>query len=214
MQPGDLSKKYTRAVMIGGALLCFAYLAYLITSQETLAFDTVIREWVYARRSPGLNAVLIAITYMGNWQSIVFLGMVLLLYKGTRREIGVPFAVISLCSTILYKAVKSFFARPRPDLSVRIIEQGGYSFPSGHSMNGIVCFGILIYLVRRYCKNRKVANLLTVLLSLLIIVIGCSRVYVGVHFPSDILAGWSLGAAFLCSAIIVLERIRGDSNDL
>lgn len=214
MNPGGMRKTYTRALIIGGALLCFAYLAYQVTAHEVLPFDTAIRYWAYGQRTPALNAVLITITYLGNWQTMVLLGIGLLLYPGTRRDIGVPFALISLSSTVFYKIVKSVFARPRPDLAVRIIEQGGYSFPSGHSMNGIVCFGILIYLIRRYCRNRKTANLLTAALSLLIIAIGCSRVYVGVHFPTDILAGWSLGAAFLCTAIIVLEKIRGEENDL
>lgn len=214
MNLNSMDKKYTRIIVIGGALVCFAYLAYMVTTRETLAFDTVIREWAYNQRSPALNRVLIAITYMGNWQSITLLGIALLLHPKTRKNIGLPFAVVSLSSTVLYKIVKSIFARPRPDVAVRLIEQGGFSFPSGHSMNGLVCFGILIYLIRRYCKNKKTANLLTGLLAALIFAIGCSRVYVGVHFPTDILAGWSLGAAFLTFAIIMLEKIRGEKHDL
>ena len=208
------SKKQIRAVIIGGALLCFAYVAYQISAAEVLPFDTVIREWVYARRNPGLNRVLIAITYLGNWQTVSLMGIFLLMVKSTRRSMGIPFVIISLSSTAVYKIVKGIFERPRPDLAVRLIEQGGYSFPSGHSMNGLVCFGILIYLIRRYCKNRKLANILTVLLGLLIFALGCSRVYVGVHFPTDIIGGWSLGAAYLCAAIIVFEKIRGERDDL
>lgn len=97
-------------------------------------------------------------------------------------------------------------------MEVRLIPQGGYSFPSGHSMNCIVCYGILIYLIRRYCPNKKAANILTVLLGLLIIGIGTSRVYVGVHFPTDVLGGWSLGLAFLLVSIIMLEKIRGEKE--
>lgn len=208
------SKKQIRAVIIGGALLCFAYVAYQISAAETLPFDTVIREWVYARRSPALNRVVVAITYLGNWQTVSLIGIFLLMVKSTRRNMGIPFVIISLSSTGVYKIVKEIFQRPRPELAVRIIEQGGYSFPSGHSMNGIVCFGILIYLIRRYCQNRKLANALTVLLGLLIAAIGCSRIYVGVHFPTDIIGGWSLGAAYLCIAIIVFEKIRGEKDDL
>lgn len=207
---GDL----TKWMIIGGALLCFAFVAYQVSSHEFLNFDTVIREWVYAHRTAVLSGFFIPVTYMGNWQSIVLLGLVLLLYKGTRRDIGLPFAVISLGSTVAYKVVKGFFQRPRPDIAVRLIEQGGYSFPSGHSMNGLVCFGILIYLIRRYCKNRKLADGLTVFLAVLITAIGLSRVYVGVHFPTDIIGGWSLGAVYLCLSIIILEKIRGKKHDL
>ena len=208
------SKKQIRAVIIGGALLCFAYVAYQISAAEVLSFDTAIREWVYARRNPGLNRVLITITYLGNWQMVSLMGIFLLMVKSTRMNMGIPFAVISLSSIVVYKAAKEIFQRPRPDFAVRLIEEGGYSFPSGHSMNGLVCYGILIYLIRRYCKNRKLANVLTGLLGFLIIAIGCSRVYVGVHYPTDIIGGWSLGAAYLCIAIIILEKVRGQKYDL
>ncbi|NBH60750.1 PAP2 family protein [Anaerotruncus sp. 80] len=208
------SKKQIRAVIIGGALLCFAYVAYQISAAEVLSFDTAIREWVYARRNPGLNRVLITITYLGNWQMVSLMGIFLLMVKSTRMNMGIPFAVISLSSIVVYKAAKEIFQRPRPDFAVRLIEEGGYSFPSGHSMNGLVCYGILIYLIRRYCKNRKLANVLTGLLGFLIIAIGCSRVYVGVHYPTDIIGGWSLGAAYLCIAIIILEKVRGQKDDL
>lgn len=207
-------KNICRLLIVGGALLCFACIAYWISTVDAPALDTAIRQQVYGLRSGLLNTVFIPITYMGNWQTITVLALVLLLLPGTRREIGVPFAVISIASTAVYKLVKEIFHRPRPELAVRLIEQGGYSFPSGHSMNCIVCYGILIYLIRRYCTNRRVADCLTVLLGLLIFLIGFSRIYVGVHFPTDVLGGWSLGLAFLLTCIMILERIKGDRNDL
>lgn len=213
MERIDREKFVLRSVMIGGALICFAYLAYMISNYDILGFDTVIREWAYEQRTPVLNRILIGVTYLGNWQTIVSLGLVLLAYPGTRKNIGLPFAVTAVSSTVIYKVAKSIFQRPRPDLAVRIIKEGGYSFPSGHSMNCLVIYGMLIYLTRRYCRNKRIANIITVVLSLLILAIGCSRVYVGVHFPTDILGGWSLGIAVLTTAIIIFERIRGGKND-
>lgn len=213
MERIDREKLVLRSVIIGGALICFAYLAYMISNYDVLGIDTVIREWAYGQRTPVLNRILIGITYLGNWQTIVSLGLVLLAYPGTRKNIGLPFAVTAVSSTVIYKAAKSIFQRPRPELAVRIIKEGGYSFPSGHSMNCLVIYGMLIYLTRRYCRNKRIANIITVVLSLLILAIGCSRVYVGVHFPTDILGGWSLGIAVLTAAIIIFERIRGGKND-
>lgn len=213
MERIDREKLVLRSVIIGGALICFAYLAYMISNYDVLGIDTVIREWAYGQRTPVLNRILIGITYLGNWQTIVSLGLVLLAYPGTRKNIGLPFAVTAVSSTVIYKVAKSIFQRPRPELAVRIIKEGGYSFPSGHSMNCLVIYGMLIYLTRRYCRNKRIANIITVVLSLLILAIGCSRVYVGVHFPTDILGGWSLGIAVLTAAIIIFERIRGGKND-
>lgn len=193
--------------------MCFACIAFLMNADYTSQFDDTIRYWVYGHRTPFLSAVMIPITYAGNWQSVVAIGLCLLLVPKTRKHIGVPFAVISLSSTVIYKAVKSLFERPRPELAVRLIEQGGFSFPSGHSMNCIVCYGLLIYLVRRYCPNRKAANALTVFFGALILLIGISRVYVGVHFPTDVLGGWSLGLAFLLTAITILEKMGGREHD-
>ena len=207
-------KVFPKLCIVGGALICFGFIAWqvvtMLSTGGTIPFDETIRHWVYDHRSPLLSAIFIPITYMGNWQTITLLAIILLSIPATRRKIGYPFTLISLSSTVIYKLVKGMFQRPRPELDVRLIPQGGYSFPSGHSMNCIVCFGILIYLIRRYCRNKKVANVLTVLLGLLIIGIGTSRVYVGVHFPTDVLGGWSLGLAFLFSSIILLEKIRGD----
>lgn len=211
---GSRKRMYAEWIIIGGALLCFAYVAYQVSSGRILSFDETITHWVYTHRTPLLNSIWIPITYLGNWQTITLLGILLLLYKGTRKNIGIPFTIISLSSTVLYKVVKTVFQRPRPDIAVRIIEQGGFSFPSGHSMNGIVCFGILIYLIRRYCRNRKLADGLTAFLILLIAAIGFSRVYVGVHYPTDIIGGWSLGLAYLLAAIYIFEKIRGRENDL
>lgn len=213
MERIDREKFVLRSVMIGGALICFAYLACMISNYDILGFDTVIREWAYEQRTPVLNRILIGITYLGNWQTIVTLGLILLVYPDTRKNIGLPFAVTAVSATVIYKVAKSIFQRPRPDLAVRIIKESGYSFPSGHSMNCLVIYGMLIYLTRRYCRNKRIANIITAVLSLLILVIGCSRVYVGVHFPTDILGGWSLGIAVLTAAIIIFERTRGGKND-
>ena len=213
MLESKTKKNFVRWCIIGGALICFGFIAWHVAglgADGTLAFDESIRHWVYDHRSPLLSAIFIPVTYMGNWQTITILAAILLAIPATRKNIGLPFGLISLSSTVIYKLVKGVFQRPRPELDVRLIPQGGYSFPSGHSMNCIVCFGILIYLIRRYCPNRKAANILSVLLGLLIIGIGTSRVYVGVHFPTDVLGGWSLGLAFLLASIIMLEKIRGE----
>lgn len=207
----SIDKRY---FFIGGALLCFAYVAWQAAANDVLAFDTVIRQWAYDQRGPLLNKIVIAVTYLGNWQTVVALALVLLALPQTRWRYGLPYVCVSAASTVVYKAMKSIFQRPRPDLAVRIIEESGWSFPSGHSMNCIVCYGILIYLIRRYCPDRRKANLLTALLAVLILSIGCSRVYVGVHYPTDVLGGWSLGLAFLLAATLIYEKVRGKFDDI
>lgn len=202
-----ITKRRTAIIFI--SLAVFAIIAASVASHDYLSFDTVIRNWVYSRRTDALNSIIIPITYSGNVQTVFALGVILMLWKKTRKTFGIPFAIVSISSSVCYKVVKAFFKRPRPDVAVHLIKQGGYSFPSGHSMNCLVCYGFLIYLINIHCKNRKLARILTILLTLQIICIGLSRVYVGVHFPTDILGGWSLGLAFLTVSIIIYERVRG-----
>lgn len=203
-----------RVAIVVTALAVFTIIAVNVATHDFLSFDTVIRNWVYSRRSSGLSNIIIPVTYSGNVETVVVIGVILILWKTTRKTYGFPFAIVAISSSVTYKIIKGLFKRPRPDVAVHLIKQGGYSFPSGHSMNCLVCYGFLIYLINRHCKNKKLAATLSVLLTIQIICIGLSRVYVGVHFPTDILGGWSLGIAFLTVAIIIYERIRGNQNGL
>lgn len=203
-----------RGIIMTAGFLVFFLLAFLIAAGRIPAFDTGIREWVYSIRGPELTAVLKVITYMGNWQTITLLCIVLLLFRKTRFRYGVPVSASAIFITLLNKGIKIIFQRPRPDEAFHLIQEGGYSFTSGHSITSMVVFGLLIYLVRGYVKDRKKANIITVLLGIPWIFIGLSRIYMGVHYPSDVLAGWALGAAILMIIISVVERCRKKDKKL
>ena len=175
-------------------------------------FDDAVRYRVYSMRSDKLTVFWRFITHSGDRYVVILLGVILLLKKSLREKYGVKFAIAALSSTALYQIMKYIFQRPRPDLALRLIEQGGYSFPSGHSMNFLVSFGILIYLLLKYCENRRLAKILSVGLGLLTILIGFSRVYVGVHYPTDIIGGWSLGIAVLVAMIYAFEKFDSRSE--
>ena len=125
----EKKKNFLRWMMTGCALISFGFIAWNVVSSMnqggTIPFDEAIRHWIYEQRSPLLNGIFIPVTYAGNWQTITLLAAVLILIPATRRKIGFPFAVISLSSTVIYKLVKGIFQRPRPELDVRLIPQGG-----------------------------------------------------------------------------------------
>lgn len=198
--------KKKRGVIFAAGLVLFVLLAILMVMGNLQWFDDPIREWVYSIRNPALTEVLKVITYMGNWQTITLLCIVLLLFRKTRLRYGVPVSAGAIFVTIFNRIIKLIFKRPRPEESLHLIEEGGYSFTSGHSITSMVVFGLLIYLVRKYVKNRKAANILTAALAVPWIFIGLSRIYMGVHFPSDVLAGWALGAAVLVGIIVIVEK--------
>ena len=196
-------------VIIFIAVLVFIGVAVGVQTGYLDGFDDAVRYRVYSIRSEKLTMFWKLITHSGDRDTVILLGIVLLLVKSLRKKYGVKFAIAALSSTAIYQGMKYIFQRPRPDIALRLIEESGYSFPSGHSMNCLVSYGILAYLLLRYCENRKLAKLLSVGLGLIIILIGLSRVYVGVHFPTDVIGGWSLGIAVLVAMMYAFEKFDG-----
>jgi len=99
-------------------------------------------------------------------------------------------------SALINQILKYIIQRPRPT-EYRIINESGYSFPSGHSMVSAAFYGFLIYLIYKNVKNKYLKYGLIILLSLLIIFIGTSRIYLGVHYTSDVLAGFLISISYL-----------------
>ena len=154
-----------------------------------------------------------ALTHCGDTATIIALCIILLLLPN-RLKFGVPVSISALGGVAIYKPMKHIFMRARPDEALHLVEQGGYSFPSGHSVTSVVVYGLLIYLIRKRCKNQAVKNILTVLCAVLMIIIGPSRIYVGVHWPTDVLCGWLIGSAVLIIAVTILERMNKKNEDL
>ncbi|MBN7773364.1 phosphatase PAP2 family protein [Clostridium aminobutyricum] len=201
-----------RAWIVGGALGCFVITAYFVchslSTGQPLAFDTVLREMLIGFRGDLLNPILIGITYLGNSQNIILICIVLLFLASSRRKYGFPLAITACASVTIQTYFKVIVHRPRPELTEFLITQGGYSFPSGHSCTGLVFYGLFAYLVVHNLKDRTAARAIAATFIVLIVLIGISRVYVGVHYPTDVVGGWSLGIVILMGAIEIIERIQ------
>ncbi len=178
----------------------------LVLSNASAAFDNTLQSMIFYMRKDVLTAFFKIITYSANWQSIVILCVAFLTMQSTRLRIGIPLSFASVLSIILYKGMKILYARPRPDTGFHLIQQGGFSFPSGHSMTGLVFYGLLIYFIARYGKENRAQKALMSMLGVVIFLIGFSRIYLGVHYPTDVLAGWFLGTSILASVLIILEK--------
>jgi undecaprenyl-diphosphatase len=189
--------------LLGGSLLIFLVIAYAVGSGNSAGFDDPIRNFIYGLRAEGLNTLMEGITYLGNWQSVTIVCLLLLAYDKTRIPFGVLGATVAITDSLVNKGLKMLFERARPDDILPLIEQGGYSFPSGHSVTSMAFYGILLFLVQTRMEDRKKANALSLVLLLLIVLIGPSRIYLGVHYPTDVLAGWAEGV-FVATALYML----------
>ena len=112
------------------------------------------------------------------------------------KKIGISILSNLAIVIVLNQLIKRIFQRPRPT-EYRIIEETGYSFPSGHSMVSMAFYGYFIYLIYKYVKNKYVKWISIILLSLLICLIGISRIYLGVHYTSDVLGGFLISISYL-----------------
>ena len=145
--------------------------------------------------------------FITNFGGAIFLiiATIILFILIKNKKIG--FSIISnlVIVTVLNQLLKNILQRPRPN-EFRIIEETGYSFPSGHSMVSMAFYGYLIYLIYRYVKNKYVKWILIVLLSILICTIGISRIYLGVHYTSDVLGGFLISISYLVIYISAVNK--------
>ena len=146
--------------------------------------------------------------FITNFGGAIFLSiatvMLFLLIKN--KKIGLSIISNIVIITILNQLLKRILQRPRPT-EFRIIEETGYSFPSGHSMVSMAFYGYLIYLIYRYIKNKYVKWTLITILSILICLIGISRIYLGVHYTSDVLGGFLLSISYLVVYISSIKKL-------
>ncbi len=150
---------------------------------------------------PALDAIMKAITSMGNEE--FFLILLPLVFWCVDLAVGARLAFAFLLSTYVNTGLKHLFAHPRPfelDSTVQLYDAEGYGLPSGHSQSAVVVWGVIAASLRKAW--------LWAVAILLMILIGFSRVYLGVHFPTDVLCGWAVGAIFLAVYLVFEPRIE------
>ncbi len=210
------NKSFLPAVLIIGAelavgvLAIIAYLSFflVIFTHNLSNFDKSIIDWVYSFRSESLTAVMKVITFFGG-EIFITCGIVVLLgllYK-KHKVSTFNFTVLLVFGTIINLLLKFIYQRPRPEYQPLMFEST-YSFPSGHAMNSFIFYVCLAYFINRNTKNVKVRILSVSFFGVLIGLIGLSRIYLGVHYPSDVLAGYIAGLLWFGVIVIVEKTAR------
>ena len=183
------------ALAAGGVLLVIG-LAVLVSADLTDAFDASVIGLVRAPELTGLLSPLRWITELGSTTAVTAVAILtaaLGLLLGTWRG-GLAGAIAIALASLGNTAFKVGVARARPDLLEPVIVEHGFSFPSGHSMLGMTAYGVMAVVVSRSALPRAVRRAILVALGVLVGLIGLSRIWLGVHYPTDVLAGWSAGA--------------------
>ncbi len=195
----------TGALTVAFGLWGFAEIASVVLEKETEAFDRGILLAIQEFHRPWMDRVAVGVTFLGEPVVLTVLSLAVgILFLWRQRWGWFASLAIATAGAIGFNFwLKTVFSRARPELWDRIVDVGYYSFPSGHAMISLVVYGWLGYwLASRFPRWRAVILSLTVVA---IALIGFSRLYLGVHWPTDVIAGFAAGLAWLVTCILSLE---------
>ncbi|MEL7001107.1 MAG: phosphatase PAP2 family protein [Bacteroidota bacterium] len=201
---------------IAGSVSIIALIIFLdITSRldQTIwfGFDHYVNTFIHSFRSAELTRLMTLITDLGSLYAyliIIPLITAALYLNGRTWNRPLQSAIVLISSFLLNAVLKWFIHRPRPIEDQRLVEAHFYSYPSGHAMSATGFYGFLVYLVILYIKNVWLKIIMITILSMLIFGIGISRVYLGVHYPTDVLAGFIAGTFWLLVCIMVFRSVN------
>jgi undecaprenyl-diphosphatase len=197
------------AIAIAGTW-AFAEFAGHVRSGSTQAFDDAVLRWMAMHRAKTAEHIMVEITFLGTGTVVIMsvgISAMFLSLTGHRYS-----ALLLLVSTagglVLNNLLKLGFGRPRPQIFAWVQPAASWSFPSGHAMSAAVVYGTVAYLAARL-QQRRLHRILTFgLAGLLIVAISVSRLYLGVHYPSDVIAGVIIGLAWAGFCMATLEAIQ------
>lgn len=192
-------------------LIGFIVLTILLLTNNISSFDDFIYKYFFQMRNKFFDIFFIFFTRLGDIIPVTIITICLLMiFNKEDRYILGSSMIITL---LINQGLKYIIQRPRPPLEERLISQSGYSYPSGHSMMAMCLYGVLIYLINTKLKNKKLKIILTIILSIIILLIGVSRIYVRVHYPSDVAAGFLITISILVINITLINNyFRGNKN--
>lgn len=195
-------------------LVCFGTIAFYIGSPTLERFDHALTAWIQSMRSPQLTALMKPITALGSlgWIApLACLALAAACFTPTRRIVLAMFTAMIAGSALLNYGLKLAFRRERPALDP-FIEESGFSFPSGHAMQSFAFFAALVFLLWSIVPSRAGRTVLLAAAGGMTGIIGLSRIYLGVHYPSDIAAGYLASAGWLAVCAACCLKLQSSSQ--
>jgi undecaprenyl-diphosphatase len=193
-------ERHARAWFVAvAAALGFGLLTALVAAGITQPFDERVLAWAAGHRTPRLDRVMLEATMLGASILLYAVVAVAILFLWLMRQRG-PLLLLLFAGgggPLVNNALKHAIARARPEVVEHLADVFSPSFPSGHAMNSIVVYGIIAFVVGRFDRAPWLRTLSWSIAALLVVVIGATRVYLGVHYPADVVAGWLAGVTWI-----------------
>lgn len=195
MDKKKLNTNFTKLIIVAILVIIFILLWIGTVTGVTDEIDNLIYKGVESISSNFLTNIFIVITEVGGVVGLflILLITVIVLCKKNKVREATAITLNLIISTFIYVLLKYIFQRERPITGNILIDETGFSFPSGHTTNNVAFYALAIYLICINVKNKKIRNISCVLLAIIPILIAFSRIYLRVHYPTDIFAGFCLG---------------------
>ena len=185
---------------------CFIIITILLYINHLNTIDNLLYNNIMGIRSTLLDFFFINITKLCNPLFITIASIIVLMLL--RKDNRLFFGINTLLTIFTNQILKRIIRRPRPN-HIRLIKESGFSYPSGHSMIAVALYGFLIYLVIKKVKNKYLKISLITLLISIIILVGISRVYLGVHYPTDVISGYLLAISIIITVKNYYKKFLG-----
>ncbi len=171
--------------------------------------DISIADNIMSWRHPWLDTIMIAVTNFGGPVSLAVISLVIIILYYQRGKIREPrlWLIVYFGGWVLVESLKRIIMRSRPTGGV--ITVSGYSFPSAHAAMATMFFLLLIYFHQPHTRSYLKSGVLIILSVLAVLSVGFSRIYLGAHWPSDVLGGYAIGSAWVLIAVIADRRFAG-----
>lgn len=201
-----MNKNKIKGIIFLILIILFTLIAYLIKIDKIYIFDDFIYNLLSKIMCIPLTNFFKIVTNFANYIVVIILCILSFIFI-KNKWYGVIISIDAINSTVINKILKSIFVRPRPEI-LRLVKEGGYSFPSGHAMASFSFYGFIIYLVYKSNIDIKYKRIIYIFLTLTILLIGISRIYLGVHYASDILAGYIMAGIHLIIYTYLIEKMK------
>lgn len=197
-------------VLVVGGINLFIELTDTLKTETLATYDTKITDYIISYRSPALTKYFTFMTDVGDFNGYlivlgIFLLLSLLVFK--RWKYVIQATLVLGLATVSNMMLKRFIDRARPGIE-HLVSVETLSYPSGHAMSAMAFYGFLMFLMYKFNIQKVLKVLLMFIFALIILSIGISRIYLGVHFPSDIAGGFIAGAIWVIFCVLVFDLIE------
>ena len=196
--------KFLKWIICSVMLIIFIILGILTLGGKDIFIDSFVYDFISKYITSNLTIIVKYLTYLGSALVVISATLlVLIIFKDKKyfKYISLNLILITLFQLIL----KNIFSRERP-IDINLIEETGYSFPSGHSLTAFAFYGFIIYLINISKLNKRSKIIYTILFSLIILIVGVSRVYLGVHYFTDVIGAYTFSLAYLIIYISLVKN--------